>query len=70
MQGERELTYDDYRQCVNYIEAHKGEGPHSEEDLLRWVSNWMVSLRMAHLGLVPVDPDGCVIEDDFAWKLP
>lgn len=53
---------------VECIQRHKGPGPHSEADMLRWVANWQVAARMRALGLVPVDPDACVLDDDYAWR--
>lgn len=60
----------DDQAMIECIRKHKGDGPHHESDLLVWVANWTNAKRLRAMGLIPVDPHGCVLDDDYAWKLP
>lgn len=59
----------DDQAMIECIREHKGDGPHHERDLLVWIANWTNAKRLREMGLVPVDSNGCVLDDDYAWKL-
>jgi hypothetical protein len=58
----------DDQALIECIRKHKGEGPHSESSLLVWIANWENAKRLRAMGLIPVNPKRCVLDDDYSWK--